>query len=174
MDTLKKSPALPPSAADDKLLPTESGLAMEPCRLDRPTERKRTPASRETKLPFRRMLIFVGTVLLTIAGGYEMYGVVKVGGVTVLEAMLLAFFLVLPAWVAFSFMSALVGFFVLLTRCQAGLAIDRDGRLPPISSRTAMLLPTYNEDPHHLMARLRAMMNRSRRRGVRPDSIGSC
>jgi membrane glycosyltransferase len=86
-----------------------------------------------------------------------MYGVLKVGGVTVLEAMLLAFFLVLLAWVVFSFMSAAVGFFVLLTGHQGGLAIDLDGPLPGLSSRTAMLLPTYNEDPHHLLARLRAM-----------------
>jgi membrane glycosyltransferase len=98
-----------------------------------------------------------GTALLTAAGGYEMYGVVKVGGVTLLEAMLLALFLVLLAWVAFSFMSAVIGFFVLLTRHQGGLAVDCEGPLPELSSRTAMLLPTYNEDPHHLMARLRAM-----------------
>ena len=157
MDTLNRSAAPTPSAAVDRFLPPESGLSMEPCRLDRPIERQRAPASLKASLPFRRLFIFVGTALLTIAGGYEMYGVVKVGGVTVLEAMLLAFFLVLLAWVAFSFMSALVGFFVLLTRRHNGLAIDRDGPLPELSSRTAMLLPTYNEDPHDLMARLRAM-----------------
>ena len=156
MDALK-SPTLPQSAAVDRFLPRESGLSMEPCRLDRPAEGQRTLALTETGLLFRRLFIFIGTALLTMAGGHEMYGVVKVGGVTVLEAMLLAFFLVLLAWVAFSFMSALVGFFVLLTRRQGGLAIDRDGPLPELSSRTAMLLPTYNEDPHHLMARLRAM-----------------
>jgi membrane glycosyltransferase len=130
---------------------------MEPCRLDQPVERKPAIAPVETSFLFRRLLIFAGTALLTAAGGYEMYGVVKVGGVTVLEAMLLVFFLVLLAWVAFSFMSGLVGFFVLLTRRNGGLAIDRDGPLPDLSSRTAMLLPTYNEDPHDLMARLRAM-----------------
>lgn len=157
MDTLKKSPTLPPNAAVDRFLPPESGLAMEPRQFDRSGERKRTPARLETALALRRLFIFLGTALLTIAGGYEMYGVVKVGGVTVLEAILLAFFLVLLAWVAFSFMSAVAGFFVLLTRRQGGLAIDRDGPLPEPSSRTAMLLPTYNEDPHHLMARLRAM-----------------
>ena len=46
---------------------------------------------------------------------------------------------------------------MLLTPAQAGLAIDATVALPELSSRTAMLLPTYNEDPHHLMARLRAM-----------------
>ena len=157
MDTLKKSAALPESAIVNQFLPPECGLSMEPCRLDRPAERKRAPAPLRTTLLFRRLFVFVGTAMLTIAGGYEMYGVVKVGGVTVLEAMLLALFLALLAWVAFSFMSAIVGFLVLLTRRQSGLAIDRDAPLPDLSSRTAMLLPTYNEDPHDLIARLRAM-----------------
>lgn len=157
MDTLNRSVTPTPRAAVDRFLPPESGLSMDPCRLDRPTERREAPAPLKASLPFRRLFIFVGTASLTIAGGHEMYGVVKVGGVTVLEAMLLAFFLVLLAWVAFSFMSALVGFFVLLTRRHSGLAIDRDGPLPELASRTAMLLPTYNEDPHDLMARLRAM-----------------
>jgi len=157
MDALKTSPALPRSVAVGRFLPPESGLAMEPCRLDQPTERKRAPAPLQIALLFRRLFIFAGTALLTIAGGYEMYGVVKVGGVTVLEAMLLALFLLLLAWVAFSFMSAAAGFFVLATGRKGGLAIARDGSPSELSSRTAMLLPTYNEDPHDLMARLRAM-----------------
>lgn len=157
MDPLKNSPSLLPGAVADRFLPPESGLSMEPCRLDRPKEPRRRPASLQAGLPLRRLFIFAGTALLTAAGGYQMYGVVKVGGVSVLEAMLLALFLVLLAWIAFSFMSAVAGFLVLLTRRQGGLAIDRDGPLPALSSRTAMLLPTYNEDPHHVMARLRAM-----------------
>ena len=119
MDPLKKSPVPPPSAAVDRFLPPESRLSMEPCRLDRPAERKRAPAPLETVLPFRRLLVFIGTALLAIAGGYEMYGVVKVGGVTVLEAMLLAFFLVLFAWVAFSF---------IFGRCRVLRAVDSTPR----------------------------------------------
>nr|NUR37568.1 glucans biosynthesis glucosyltransferase MdoH [Sphingomonas sp.] len=83
-----------------------------------------------------------------------MYRVLEVGGVTVLEAMVLALFLDLLAWVAFSFASALAGFFVLLTHRPAAV----DAELPSIASRTAMLLPTYNEDPHRLTARLRAII----------------
>lgn len=159
MDTLNKPASLAPSAdtAGEGLLPAESALAMVPCRLDQAPEVKRRPARIETALALRRLFIFVGTALLTAAGGYEMYDVLKVGGVTVLEAMLLAFFLVLLAWIAFSFMSAVAGFCVLSVRRPSGLPIDSDGPIPDISSRTAMLLPTYNEDPHHLMARLRAM-----------------
>jgi membrane glycosyltransferase len=159
MDTLNKSPSLAsgPDIAGDAFLPTESALSMVPCRLDQGTLTKRRPARTETALALRRLFVFVGTALLTAAGGYEMYDVLKVGGVTVLEGILLAFFLLLLAWIAFSFMSAVAGCCVLLIRRQSGLPIDSNGPLPDISSRTAMLLPTYNEDPHHLMARLRAM-----------------
>ncbi len=86
MDTLNKSPspAPGPDIAGDALLPTESALSMVPCRLDQGTLAKRRPARIETALALRRLFVFVGTALLTAAGGYEMYDVLKVGGVTVL------------------------------------------------------------------------------------------
>ncbi|MGX4805509.1 hypothetical protein [Bradyrhizobium guangdongense] len=104
-------------------------------------------------MAWRRGVILLSTVALTGAGGYEMYREFEVGGVTVLEAMVLALFLVLLAWVAFSFASALAGFFVLLVHRPD--AVDAE---LPIASRTVMLLPTYNEDPHRLAARLRAII----------------
>ncbi len=86
-----------------------------------------------------------------------MFEVLKVGGVTILEGMVLALFVLLFAWVAFSFMSALAGFVLLLMRARDPLAIEPLTPLAMISSRNAMLLPTYNEDPHQITARLRAM-----------------
>src|SRR3979411_1597939 len=106
---------------------------------------------------FRRVCILIGTAALTIAGCYEMYEVLQVGGVTTLEWMVLFLFVLLFAWVAFSFMSALAGFVVLLFRINDPLGIDPDAPLPSIASKYAMLLPTYNEDPYRIMARLRAM-----------------
>lgn len=106
---------------------------------------------------FRRVCIFGGTAALTSAGCYEMYRVVQVGGVTILEWMILVLFVPLFAWIALSFMSALAGFAVLLLRAKDPLGIDPDAPLPSIGSRNAMLLPTYNEDPHRIVARLRAM-----------------
>jgi membrane glycosyltransferase len=105
----------------------------------------------------RRAFIFVGTAVLTAAGCYEMYNVVEVGGVTVLEWMILGLFVVLFAWIAFSFMSNLAGFAVLLFGASDTLGIDPAAPLPRIGSKNAMLLPTYNEDPDRIMARLRAM-----------------
>jgi membrane glycosyltransferase len=104
----------------------------------------------------RRTVVLSGTAILTAAGCYEMYRVLQVGGVTVLEAIILALFVLLFAWIAFSFMSALAGFAVLLARKSDELGFDTGATLPPIHSRTAMLLPTYNEDAHAVLARLRA------------------
>ena len=81
----------------------------------------------------------------------------QVGGITILEAIVLALFVLLFAWIAFSFMSALAGFVVLLFAGATHSASIPRTPLPAISSRTAMLLPTYNEDPHRIMARLRAI-----------------
>jgi len=94
---------------------------------------------------------------MTMVGCYEMYEVLKVGGITILEAMVLALFVLLFAWIAFSFMSTLAGFVVLLFRMRDRLGIDPAGPLPGVTSRNAMLLPTYNEDPDRIMARLRAI-----------------
>ena len=154
MDTLR-TPSSRGNIVVDQFLPRENGLTMEPCRLDQVTSPARVPALPSTGLWLRRLTIFLGAVLLTTVGGYEMYEVVQVGGVTVLEAILLVFFVPLLAWVAFSFMSALAGFFVLVSRKKVGPTVDRG--IPCAERRTAMLLPTYNEDPHDLMARLRAM-----------------
>jgi membrane glycosyltransferase len=105
----------------------------------------------------RRACIFMGTAAMTAAGCYEMYQVLSVGGVTSLEWMVLVLFVLLFAWVAFSFMSALAGFVVLLLRRPDPLGIDPRAPLPAIRGRTAMLLPTYNEDPYRILARLRAI-----------------
>lgn len=158
MDTLTKATDSP--SADGRpieFLPPESSMQMSTQAL-RQSQRQKEPADfRPKSVAVRRAYIFVGTAALTAAGCYEMYQVLQVGGVTTLEAMVLGLFVLLFAWIAFSFMSALAGFGVLLFRQRDALGIDPDTPLPSVSGRTAMLLPTYNEDPHRIMARLRAI-----------------
>ena len=121
MDTLRRPSPLR-EAAFDRFLPPESGLSMEPSG-STSSRRREDPAPLQIRLLFRRLFIFAGTALLTMAGSYEMYEVVKVGGVTVLEAILLAFFVPLLAWVAFSFMSAMAGFFVWSLAVMTGCSL---------------------------------------------------
>lgn len=105
----------------------------------------------------RRAFLLIGTAAMTIAGGYEMYEVLRVGGVTLLEGLVLFLFVLLFAWIAFSFVSAVAGFAMLLVRRRDALGIETDASLPGLTSRNAMLIPTYNEDPYRIMARLRAI-----------------
>src|SRR5215212_10953753 len=145
------------SGQPEQFLPPETPLPMHTQQL-RYFSRNKQQANAETgSVALRRGFILAGTGAMTIAGCYEMYRVLEVGGVTVLEWLVLVLFVLLFAWVAFSFMSALAGFAVLLFRSRDPLGIDPDAPLPSIGSRIAMLLPTYNEDPYRIMARLRAM-----------------
>jgi membrane glycosyltransferase len=145
-----------PDSAMDAFLPPEMPLEMAPQSLAGHSSRRRD-AFKPMPTFLRRAYILIGTAALTMAGGYEMFEVLNVGGVTILEGFVLALFVVLFAWVAFSFMSALAGFAMLLARGRDPLNVEPEGPLPELSSRNAMLLPTYNEDPYRIMARLRAI-----------------
>lgn len=143
--------------AREQFLPPEAPLPMSTQQLRSFDPGKRETSGALASMRFRRACIFAGTGALTAGGCYEMYQVLQVGGVTFLEWMVLVLFVPLFAWVAFSFMSALAGFLVLLFRVRDALGINPDAPLSEIASRNAMLLPTYNEDPCRIMARLRAM-----------------
>ena len=170
MDTLTQNSGieLPPLEPRELFLPAEAPLPMATQQL-----RSYGRGERRTKVSLsaalRRVCIFAGTAALTAAGCYEMYEVLQVGGVTVLEWMVLGLFVLLFAWVAFSFTSSLAGFVVLLFRVRDPLGIDPAAPLPTIASRNAMLLPTYNEDPYRIMARLQAMVE-----SVDQSGQGSC
>jgi membrane glycosyltransferase len=86
-----------------------------------------------------------------------MYLVLSVGGLTTLEIVILALFVILFAWIAFSFASTLGGLWAMMTRRTDALGIDPAAPLPEISSRTALLAPTYNEDPDRVFARVQAI-----------------
>lgn len=174
MGALNPSPrSIVGDIATQRLLPRETPLPMAPGDLGKSRVPDRVPAPVATTMAWRRGLILLATAALTGAGGYEMYRVLQVGGVTVLEAMVLALFLILLAWVAFSFSSAVVGFFVLLAHGPDQDAFAPGVELPVIAARTAMLLPTYNEDPHRLTARLRAIIESWRRPRTESCSTGT-
>jgi membrane glycosyltransferase len=159
MDTLirRPDPETSERGLQAEFLPPESPLAMTKQPLGPFQRRQDNRKAALGSVALRRACIFTGTAAMTIAGCYEMYEVLSVGGVTTLEWVVLFLFVLLFAWIAFSFMSALAGFVVLLFRIKDPLGVDPDALLPSIGSKNAMLLPTYNEDPYRIMARLRAM-----------------
>src|SRR4051812_49051712 len=158
MDTLTPRPhgEMSRGGSQQEFLPPEAPMEMAPQALQTFKRGEDQQAATEPA-GIRRGCILVGTAAMSIAGCYLMYEVLQVGGVTTLEWMVLGLFVLLFSWIAFSFMSALAGFMVLLFRIKDPLGIDPDAALPSVAGRTAMLLPTYNEDPYRIMARLQAM-----------------
>ncbi len=66
---------------------------------------------------------------------------------------MLVLFVVLFAWIALAFTSALGGLVDMLTQRQRG----DDEALPALSTRTALLMPCYNEQPARIAAGLQAI-----------------
>jgi membrane glycosyltransferase len=158
MDTLTPRPdgEISGGGSRHEFLPTASPMEMTPQALQT-FNRGQDREGAANSAGLRRACILAGTAAMSVAGCYLMYEVLQVGGVTTLEWMVLGLFVLLFTWIAFSFMSALAGFLVLLFRLRDPLGIEPDAPLPSIASRNAMLLPTYNENPYRIMARLQAM-----------------
>ena len=138
-------------------LPQEAPLAMPQQSLRGPRPRSTAPGTAHGSVPLRRLVVFAAAFAMTGVAAYEMYRVLAVGGLTLLEMVIFALFLVLFAWISLSFVSTIVGFIAVLFGSGKSLGIDPRQPLPKLSARTALLLPTYNEDAHRVMARLQAI-----------------
>jgi membrane glycosyltransferase len=102
----------------------------------------------------RRALILGGSGLLTALGAWVMVDVLSPAGFGAADLGLLALFCVLFSWVAFSFVGALAGFVRIWRQPRA------NWRPPPtVFTRTALLMPTYNEDPGRVLAAAEAMLD---------------
>lgn len=99
-----------------------------------------------------RMATFGGGLALTGYGAYEMYRVVEVGGVTPLEWALLFLFVANFSWIALAFTSGLIGFLWLL------FFAPKAPNLPAaLHTRTAVVMPIYNEAPSRVFGAVQAI-----------------
>lgn len=114
----------------------------------------------------RRLLVIGAAIALTIEGGHEMYRVFAVNGVTPLAIIILLLFAALFGWIALSFTSGFAGFCSLLAGGGRRLGTGPGGPLPNLSTRTALLMPTYNEQPSRIFAGLQAIWESVRETGA--------
>jgi membrane glycosyltransferase len=136
-------------------LPNEAPLAMPTQSLRHPDTPARSGrlASSPRGIGLRRLLVIGPAIVLTGFAAREMYRVLAVNGVTPLAVFMLALFVALFAWIALSFTSAIAGFVSVMG--GGGRRLLAPSGLP--SSRTALLMPTYNESPNRIMAGLQAI-----------------
>jgi membrane glycosyltransferase len=143
------------------LLPQRSPLSMPVQDLTRAAPR-RVHARLMEGVAWRRAVLLGATAALTLLGAAVMGRLLAPGGVSLADVGALALFVVLFAWVAFGFVSALAGF-ALMWR-DRGLEPWRPQ--PIIFTRTALLLPTYNEDPGRILAAVQAIHEDLAAKGV--------
>lgn len=147
-------PSLPPDAPLE--MPVQSFAAAPASR----------PLAVSPPIRLRRLAMLCATLLLTAFAAREMVRVLQVAGLTLLEQFVLGLFVVLFAWVAFSFVTNLAGFVFVLFGGSRRIEIDETDPLPAPSSRTALLFPVYNEEATRVMARLQAMYESLRDTGA--------
>jgi membrane glycosyltransferase len=145
LDSILSVPAMPPEQPLD--MPTQSLT-----RFDRRDRRTWSNAVHRSTPWLARVVVFGGGLALLGFGTEEMYRVVNVGGVTLLEWILVGLFVANFSWIALSFSSAVVGFVWLLFFAP---------KPPPmpgaLAGKTAVVMPIYNEAPSRIFGALQAM-----------------
>ncbi len=107
----------------------------------------RAPQSSWTTWP-ARLIANLGALGITGYGVWEMIGIVGFSNMTVLQGVMIFFFALTLGWIAFAASSGIAGFL---------LPAPRAPEAPLGDSRTALLMPVYNEDPISTTSALQTM-----------------
>ena len=153
------APARPRAA-----MPPESALEMPTQSFERWSRAERRPfLDRRPRYTawLARAVVFGGGAALTALGIWQMYLVVAVGGVTILEWPLLVLFALNFSWIALAFSSAVVGFLSLLRGIGDRIPAPRE-----LKERTAVIMPIYNEAPSRVFGSVAAMIEEVRATGL--------
>lgn len=159
MDTLNPKRASPEEIHFEPALPTEAPMAMPEQSLEESAPAAKRVSTAPRTISLRRGVLFLTTLLLTALAAWQMYLVVNISGLTWLQTEVLILFTILFLWIAFSFVSQTIGLCGSLFDRDKWLDLDPADPLPNIEQRCALLVPTYNEAPERLMARVEAMFD---------------
>jgi len=138
-------------------LPAEAPLAMPVQDLTLKPEAARSASLGYVGPLFqRRLFLIVGSFLFGLLAAQEMFTPLRSDGIDWIDAGFFLLFFGLFAWIAFGFLNAVAGLFVLLGR-GAIQPQPQPHRLPLPATRTAVLMPIYNEDVGAVFRRLASM-----------------
>ena len=109
-----------------------------------------------------RRYIYVLLSLVTAVGGvYIMFDILRANDLTPLEAVILVLFGISFTWLSLAFWSGLFGFVLQMLRLDP-LTLTSTQRLAhdnsPLTTRTAVVMPVYNEDTHRVIAGFEATL----------------
>ena len=157
MDGLTARHAIEPAATRPPVsrtwLPGESPLAMPRQSFTARRKVGRTPATSPRDVGARRLVLFAATVVLALLAGYAPFVIYAKKGFSAAEMLALGLFAILITSIACWFSSALIGFVVRMAKGNAD-ALNFPAVAPKPTTRTALLMPIYNEDPEGVFERL--------------------
>ena len=104
----------------------------------------------------RRWCFLFLVVVSTAAAVSKLHQVLQVDGVDLLEFLFLGLFAILFGWITVSFWMAVFGAFARLTGAKLLPLAEGSG---PSSSRTAILMPVYNEDVDRVFSGVQAIFD---------------
>lgn len=118
--------------------------------------------SAESRIRGLRPALILGlAALTTLGGGWMMFSILAANGLRLFEGILLLLFLVSFGWISVSFWTSAAGFVLQLMR-RDPLTL---GRVDParyggseITTRTAVIMPVYNEETHRTVAGFEATL----------------
>lgn len=143
------------SALPDRL-PPEAPLAMPEQRFDGNEPATIEVSTRPHGLLAKRLLLISATAVIGMQASTDVRYALSVDGNDPLDIAVLALFLPLLSWIAFGFVSSLVGFIKLITGDHPGFAPIPEP-IGALRQRTAILMPVYNESVEDIFARVEAM-----------------
>lgn len=121
-----------------------------------------TPPAEDRRIAWRAVLFAVlvlGTMAAAIRGLAHLFA--EDGGISILDMVLMGCFAMTIVWVVIGFWNAVIGLILRLTVREPAVAVNPLLRgVDPgaqIASRTAIVMPAFNEDPHRIFTNLKAL-----------------
>lgn len=151
------------------MMPPPAPLTMPVQRFDGPPPPHNAPEPREginlspDDILTRRLLLVLLTGLLATAASASVKEALLSDGFSLLDGVLLLLFFPLFAWISFGFVTAAIGFALLISRAHPGITAAPKGAAPP-TALTAVLVPVHNEDVDAVfdrIARMATMIDRA-------------
>lgn len=107
----------------------------------------------------RRIILFGSAIFFTLSACLLMLDVFKSDGLTWFELTIVILFTINFLWIALSFSTAIAGL-ILRALDLDPISLRRNRALPlleKLNSKTVIVIPVHNENPHHVFARIRAV-----------------
>ena len=133
-------------------MPPEARLSM-PSQDLQFSQRQLPPGGASAAVVFARLILATVSIGVTVYGVYQMLQVVRFANMTFLQGLMISFFTVSLAWIAFAAGSVIAG----ASKRRDPVPTPQGGAGGTGGTLTALVMPIYNEDPTRTTAALQAM-----------------